>query len=995
MARVPDKPRASDMTKKLKKRRLYKLAKEFNVSTETLGSHLKRTGHADALAGSGFNMSIQTEEAYAELRNAFASDKEIADRVQKKRDSQVGVQTQREAPKPAEVVQPQPEPPAVVTEEAPPAVEVDLAEKEVAEGVREAVVESVVLPDDPSQARVGSDAEIAAVDGEAGKEVGDGHDAKASTAVVDAGDEHELADPAEAVRVEPAAIADVDEVVQVESPLEAVEARLEEPATEEVLAQDAKAPEIPVEEPTDEEPLVDGIATDAALEEGKESKEGEESREGEEGHGEALETITAKRYRLAGTKVLGTMDLSEVEREEPRKRERKRKRKRKVVPTVGGEGTSPDAPARPAVKRKKRRKGADIDEGEIEETVQRTLREIEMGTGRSRQRRRRLRRERHAEQREQELEEQLERDRILRVTEFVSTGELANLMDVPVKDVIQTLFESGMIVSINQRLDADTISYVADEFDYQVDFITEFGTDDIVLEEDDPEDMQPRAPIVTVMGHVDHGKTSLLDYIRNANVVAGEAGGITQHIGAHKVALPDGRDITFLDTPGHEAFTAMRARGAKATDVVVLVVAADDAVMPQTLEAINHARAAEVPIVVAVNKIDKPEANAQKVIHQLSEQNVLVEQYGGKVQCAFVSAHTGEGVDDLLEKILLESELMDLQANPDRRAAGVVVESQLEKGRGNVATILVRNGTLRVGDDFIAGIFSGRVRAMFDEREHRLEEAGPSQPALVLGLNGSPEAGDQFVGLESEKEAREISQRRQQIHREQFLRQKKHITLDEIGRRLALGDFRELKLIIKADVGGSVEALGDSLLKLSTEEVALNIIHSGVGAITESDVMLASASDAVIIGFQVRPAPGARQLAEREEIDIRTYSIIYDAIEDVHDALEGLLSPEEKEVTTGTAEVRDLFKVPKVGTVAGCYVVEGKIRRKDFVRVIREGVVIYQGEPHSLKRFKEDVQEVPRGYECGISIQAYNDLKVGDHVESYEIVEEKRTLAVS
>src|SRR5690606_14947016 len=577
------------------------------------------------------------------------------------------------------------------------------------------------------------------------------------------------------------------------------------------------------------------------------------------------------------------------------------KRKRKAASTDEGKVTIAEEDTALDRKRKKRKRGRGVDEEDVEQTLQKTLRELEMGASRARQHRRRRRRERHAEARELEMEEAREQESVLRVTEFVSTGELANLMNVPVNEIIQMLFESGMMVSINQRLDADTISFIADEYGMDVEFVTEIGATDIVLEEDRPEDLKPRAPIVTVMGHVDHGKTSLLDYIRSANVVAGEAGGITQHIGAHKVDVGDGKSRTFLDTPGHEAFTAMRARGAQVTDIVVLVVAADDSVMPQTIEAINHAKAAEVPIVVAINKMDKPEANPQRVMQQLSEHNVLVEQYGGKVQCALVSAHTGEGVDDLLDRILLEAELLELRANPDRNADGVVIESRLEKGRGIVATVLVQNGTLHVGDSFVAGIHSGRVRAMFDERDNRLDVAGPSQPALVLGFDGAPEAGDQFVVLDDEKQVRDIAQRRQQIHREQSLRQKKHITLDEIGRRLALGDFQELKLVIKADVGGSVEALSDALLKLSTDEVALNIIHSGVGAITESDVMLASASDAVIIGFQVRPAVGARQLAEREEIDIRTYSVIYDAIEDVRDALEGLLSPEQKEVTVGTA----------------------------------------------------------------------------------------------
>jgi translation initiation factor IF-2 len=551
-----------------------------------------------------------------------------------------------------------------------------------------------------------------------------------------------------------------------------------------------------------------------------------------------------------------------------------------------------------------------------------------------------------------------------------------------------------MLVSINQRLDADTIQVVADEFGSEVEFITEFGTDDIEILEDAAEDLQPRAPVVTVMGHVDHGKTSLLDVVRKANVVAGEAGGITQHIGAYHVELPDNRSVTFLDTPGHEAFTAMRARGAKVTDVVVLVVAADDSVKPQTIEAINHARAAEVPLVVAINKVDKSDANTQKVMQELADQNVLVEQYGGKVQCALVSAKTGEGVQDLLDRILLEADLLELKANPNRNAVGTVIEERLDKGRGVIATVLVQTGTLAVGDKFVAGIYSGSVRAMFDERDNRIDSVGPSRPAMVLGFDGAPDVGDQLIGMDDEREARDIAQRRQQIYREQNLRQRKHITLDEIGRRLALGDFRELNLIVKADVGGSVEALSDALLKLSTDEVAVNIIHTGVGAITESDVMLASASDAVIIAFQVRPMPSARALAEREEIDIRAYSIIYDAISDVRDALEGLLSPEKNEKTLGTAEVRETFKVPRVGTVAGCYVIDGVIRRNDRIRLIRDGVVIYEGGLSSLRRFKDDVREVQAGYECGIGMENYADIKVGDQFEAYEIVETKRTLAV-
>ena len=921
------------MAKKFKKVRLFKISKELNVSVDTLVQHLEDEGLGSALDGKGLNASIIEEDAYDELLSAFAADKAVATRVKEKRAARK-VEEDHEEQEPAVEEE--------VVEEAAPAPE---------------------APSPPAEVEAPPEEEVEATEPE--EEV-EAPVAVEETEIV----EEEAAEEAAEVVAEKAVPVEAEEA---EAPVAEAEVEAE---AEEVEAEAAEAE--PAEAPAAEEE-VEEVEAEAETEEPAEIP---------------AEVLSAKRYQLAGTKVLGKVDLSEIEDEKPKKRKRKRKRKRKAASTEEGTVTISDDAARSPSKKRKKKRGPSVDEEDVEQTLQQTLRELEMGASRARQRRRRSRRQRHAEERDQEAAEREEQEGILRLTEFVSTGELANLMDVPVNEVIKTLFESGMMVSINQRLDADTISFVADEYDFDVEFITEFGTDDIILREDDPEDLSARAPIVTVMGHVDHGKTSLLDHIRKANVVAGEAGGITQHIGAYRVEVESGREITFLDTPGHEAFTAMRARGAKVTDVVILVVAADDAVMPQTVEAINHARAAEVPILVAINKIDKAQANPERVMQQLADNNVLVEQYGGKVQHALVSAMTGEGIDDLLEKVLLEAELLEVQANPDRNADGVVIESRLEKGRGNVATVLVRNGTLKIGDTFIAGIHSGRVRAMFDERDNRIDQAGPSQPALVLGFDGAPEAGDQFVVLDDEKEAKEIAARRQQIHREQALRQKKHITLDEIGRRLALGDFQELNLIIKADVGGSVEALSDALLKISTEEVALNIIHSGVGAITESDVMLASASDAVIIGFQVRPSPGARQLAEREEIDVRTYSVIYDAIEDVHDALEGLLSPEEKEITLGTAEVRDIFKVPKVGTVAGCYVIEGKIRRNDSIRVIRDGVVIYDGDILSLKRFKDDVREVQNGYECGISVENFNDIKVGDHLEGYEVIEEKRTLAV-
>jgi translation initiation factor IF-2 len=550
----------------------------------------------------------------------------------------------------------------------------------------------------------------------------------------------------------------------------------------------------------------------------------------------------------------------------------------------------------------------------------------------------------------------------------------------------------GIFVSINQRLDAETIQVVSSEFGYKVEFVTVDAQEAIEEEEDNPEDLKPRAPIVTVMGHVDHGKTSLLDYVRKANVIAGEAGGITQHIGAYEVTLENGKHITFLDTPGHEAFTAMRARGAKVTDVAIVVVAADDSVMPQTKEAINHALAANVPIVFAINKIDKPGANSEKIKEQLSAMNILVEDWGGKYQSQEISAKKGLNIDNLLEKVLLESDILDLKANPSRRAAGTVIESALDKGRGYVTTVLVQNGTLRVGDVILAGCHSGRVKAMFNERNQRVMVAGPSTPVQLLGMSGAPQAGDTFHVLEDEREAREIANKRMQLQREQGIRTTKHITLDEIGRRLAIGNFKELNVIVKGDVDGSVEALSDSLLKLSTQEIQVNVIHKSVGQISESDVLLASASNAIIVGFQVRPSMGARKLAENEQIDIRLYSIIYDAIDEIKAAMEGMLAPDMEEKIVGNIEIREVFKIPKVGAVAGCMVLDGKFNRNTKIRLVREGIVVFSGELSSLKRFKDDVKEVSSGYECGLTIHNFNDIKIGDIIEGYEQVAVKRTL---
>ena len=593
---------------------------------------------------------------------------------------------------------------------------------------------------------------------------------------------------------------------------------------------------------------------------------------------------------------------------------------------------------------------------------------------------------------EEQLEEQAAESKVLKLTEFVTANELAVMMDVPVTQVISTCMSIGIMVSINQRLDAETINLVAEEFGFKTEYVSAEVSEAVNEEEDDEEDLVPRAPIVTVMGHVDHGKTSLLDYIRKTNVIAGEAGGITQHIGAYNVTLESGRHITFLDTPGHEAFTAMRARGAQVTDIAIIIIAADDDIMPQTKEAINHAMAAGVPIVFAINKVDKPAANPDKVKEGLAAMNFLVEDWGGKYQSQDISAKKGIGVEELLEKVLLEAEMLDLKANPNRKATGSIIESSLDKGRGYVATVLVSNGTLHVGDIVLAGTNYGRVKAMFNERNQRVKEIGPAQAATILGLNGAPTAGDTFHVMDTEQEAREITNKREQLQREQGLRTQKILTLDEVGRRIALGGFQELNVIVKGDVDGSIEALSDSLIKLSTEKIAVNVIHKGVGQISESDVALAAASEAIIIGFQVRPSASARKMAEQQGVDIRLYSIIYDAIEEVKSAMEGMLAPEVKEEVTATVEVRQVYHFSKVGTVAGAYVVDGKVQRSNKARVIRDGIVVHTGQINALKRFKDDVKEVGTNFECGISLVNYNDLREGDMIETYQEVEVKAKL---
>ena len=635
---------------------------------------------------------------------------------------------------------------------------------------------------------------------------------------------------------------------------------------------------------------------------------------------------------------------------------------------------------------------AEVSDEDVAKQVKETLARLTNKTKNKAAKYRKEKRE-NVQNRLMEQEEMEQEDsKILKLTEFVTANELASMMDIPVTQVIATCMSIGIMVSINQRLDAETINLVAEEFGYKTEYVSAEVAQAITEEEDNEEDLQPRAPIVTVMGHVDHGKTSLLDYIRKANVIAGEAGGITQHIGAYNVKLEDGRRITFLDTPGHEAFTAMRARGAKVTDIAIIIVAADDNVMPQTKEAINHAMAAGVPIVFAINKVDKPHANPDKIKEELAAMNFLVEEWGGKYQSQDISAKKGTGVHDLLEKVLLEAEMLDLKANPDRKATGSIIESSLDKGRGYVATMLVANGTLKMGDIVLAGTSYGKVKAMFNERNQRIKEAGPSEPVLILGLNGAPAAGDTFHVIDTEQEARDIANKREQLQREQGLRTQKLLTLDEVGRRLALGDFHELNVIVKGDVDGSVEALSDSLIKLSTEQVQVNVIHKGVGQISESDVTLAAASDAIIVGFQVRPSSSAGKLAEQEGVDIRKYSVIYDAIEEVKAAMEGMLAPTLKEQITATIEVREVFNITKVGLVAGAMVKTGKVKRSDKARLIRDGIVVFTGAINALKRFKDDVKEVGTNFECGISLTNCNDIKVGDIIEAYEEVEVKQTL---
>jgi len=758
---------------------------------------------------------------------------------------------------------------------------------------------------------------------------------------------------------------------------------------------------------------VKGIVSKAAVEKktvkvvDKPKKTEEKSEEKPKGP----QLIATQYKKLDGPKLAGTIDLKQFERPKKKKPEtvrpgvrkpaankatdnkKKRKRIRKdFKPTPGGNQRGGfkkggNAPGRRNIV-KEEPSEADVQK-QVRETLEKLQGKSKKGKG---AKYRRDKRDSHRQQTDIDLEIAAAESKILKVTEFVTVSEVATMMNIPVNKIIGACMSLGMMVTMNQRLDAETLSIVAEEFDHKVEFVGAEVEDAIVEEQDSAEDLLERAPIITVMGHVDHGKTSLLDYIRKANVIAGEAGGITQHIGAYSVELESGQKIAFLDTPGHEAFTAMRARGAQVTDLVIVVVAADDGLMPQTKEAISHAQAAGVPIVFAINKIDVQGANPDKVKEQLAAMDLLVEDWGGKIQSHDVSAKTGDGIDELLEKVLLEAEMLDLKANPNKRAVGTVVEAYLDKGRGYVSTILVQEGTLKIGDYVLAGKNSGKIKAMFDERGNAMKAAGPSTPVSILGLDGAPQAGDKFNVFDDEKEAKQIASKRSQLQREQSVRTQKHITLDEIGRRIALGDFKELNIILKGDVDGSVEALTDSFQKLSTEEIQVNIIHKGVGSITESDVLLASASEAIIIGFNVRPSGNARMIADQEEIDIRTYSIIYDAINDLRDAMEGMLSPEIKEEVTGNVEIREVYKISKIGNIAGCMVMSGKIMRNSLIRIIRDGVVVHSGTLTALKRFKDDAKEVTKGYDCGIQIKGFNDIKIGDVIEAYEEIAVKKKL---
>ncbi|MEX0890469.1 MAG: translation initiation factor IF-2 [Balneolaceae bacterium] len=957
-------------------KKLFKVASEFNVATKSI---------VDALADEGFEVSNKpntriTAEMYQVLEDLYGVDKEKSLEQERRREEYESRRNQMMSQRNESVT---------IDNFLEPMDDMPLEPEDEEELPLEPEEELPVEPEEP-ESKEEEDSDPSAEEAEMPEDVEAEIEKQPSSEPEVA--EEESRDEPEAEEMKEDAV-DSGEALDVDDS----EAADEEPDDEE--------PEDPDdEEPDDEEKSAQKVPDEDEGGDDSEDDEADDEDEYEDdsgdGEDEDEEIIRgASRKKLKGTKVVGKVAFtSDDPFKKTKKRKRKKDRKSGEDDSVSGSGKKRKASDSKPAKSKKKRKGSrgKVDEEDVEKKMRETMQMMKSSdtVGSKRQKRRRQRREEREEEKQlqQEMDE-LEQE-VLEVTEFVTVSDLADLLDVHANDVITTCMSIGMMVSINQRLDASTIELVAEEFGREVKFVDaeELIEEIEEEEEDDPEDLEPRAPIITVMGHVDHGKTSLLDHIRKTKVAAGEAGGITQHVGAYAVKTDDGRKITFLDTPGHEAFTAMRSRGAQATDIVVLVVAADDSVMPQTIEAINHAKAAGVSMVVAINKIDKDGANPDRIKQQLAEHDVIVEEYGGNVQSAEVSALKGINIEELLDKVLIEAELLELKANPNRRASGVVLESRVDKGKGTIANILIQNGTLNVGDPFVAGPVFGRVRAMENEHGKRIEHAGPSTPIQLMGFDNTPQAGDRLIVPKDEKSAKEIANQRQQLKREQSLRKTKHLTLDDLSRRMALGELSELNIIIKADVDGSIEALSGALQKLSTDEVAVKIIHTGSGAITESDVLLASASDGIIIGFQVRPTANARKLAEIEDIDVRLFSVIYDAVDEVRDALEGMLSPELSEKMLGMAEVREVFKVSKVGTIAGCYVTDGKVFRNHPIRIIRDGVVIYEGEIASLKRFKDDAKEVQSGYECGISISGYNDLKVGDEIESYEIVEEKRKL---
>jgi translation initiation factor IF-2 len=770
------------------------------------------------------------------------------------------------------------------------------------------------------------------------------------------------------------------------------------PAVEEQLTEPTKEVEVSAPETKTEPAEAEAVSAEEAAVESQPTEATAEVNEAPKAEEPVSDQFKTQYQKLSGPKLTGaTIDLSQFEKKkkEPaagsaaQNADRKRKRKR-----ILNDKNDTNQRNQAAKGKQTQVVRAEPSEEEVQRQVRETLEKLQGKSSKGKGAKyRREKRDLHKQQSDKELEQQELDSKILKVTEYVTVNEVATMMDVSTTQIISACMSLGIMMTLNQRLDAETLSIVAEEFGFEVEFVqTELEENLTSTVEDSPESLKPRAPIVTVMGHVDHGKTSLLDYIRKENVIAGESGGITQHIGAYSVTLENGQRLTFLDTPGHEAFTAMRARGTQVTDIVIIVIAADDNIMPQTKEAIAHAQAAGVPIIFAINKVDRPEANPEKIKEGLAGMNLLVEDWGGKIQSQDISAKTGFGVNELLEKVLLEAELLELKANPDRKATGTVVEAFLDKGRGYVSTVLIQNGSLSIGDFVLAGTSSGKVKAMQDERGNAVKKADPATPISILGLDGAPQAGDKFVVLEDEKEAKQIALKRMQLQREQSVRAQRQLTLDEIGRRIAIGDFQELNIILKGDVDGSVEALSDSFQKLSTEEIQVKIIHKGVGAITESDVLLASASSAVVIGFNVRPMGNARTIAEREEVDVRTYSIIYDAIDDIKKAMEGMLSPEMKEEISGTAEIRETFKISKIGTIAGCMVLSGKLFRNSRIRIIREGVVIHDGELSSLKRFKDDAKEVAKGYDCGLQIKNYNDIEIGDQLEAYSEVAVQKKL---